>query len=661
MSAESAGPDERRADNIAPLTVVRLVAVITILSLPVVFDRQAIAEAAALYPVESSASSYWVPAHALLLYVRAPAVVLSACILVLTPGLLLALAADLTRTLAAWVLTSFLLSLLVVSTAAGVVQGVLGRPLLDGPFVATVAACSVGSLLLLCYVIARRRPLTRPWTMEGAGPTVAAMIAASVLLLVALAPKFYWDSFNGDGAHTFESARLLLTQPVPFWGRSAGSISTFPGMTSVLYIYPVSWFLRLFGGIEAAVRVPWVLFLAVLFCAIVTVAEHGRRSLGGTERALIWLGLMVYAVTMAYSATYNPYSADIALPATQDTLLMAMFLAYVFYFIEGRRSLMVLAVVYVALSLPSGALLITLWLGAVMLWQRRPWSRVVQSVVVLLACMVAGALVPRVLPALHLPAPGTEYDAASLRHYLVGIHFGGWRRLLYFIVPGGIVPALAIVAWKRHDRVARSLAVVTVGYFALFFVQGHIALHHFVPAMLLPLAMFWRTAGDLSATHRRAVLAVVAGGGLVALVVSLPRNAGPQLVSREVGFTVEDRTAGYARSDPASFRRAQLFTTVFPAGWSDSVPDRSFGGAALVWFYYAHHAPPGGPPANYVLQPPQDPPPPRSRLIAVEGDAALYVRDDSVWARQLALRPPTPAGSPLYWIPRRTLFMLGHY
>ena len=33
--------------------------------------------------------------------------------------------------------------------------------------------------------------------------------------LCLLAPKFYWDSFNGDGAHAFESARLLLGQPVP--------------------------------------------------------------------------------------------------------------------------------------------------------------------------------------------------------------------------------------------------------------------------------------------------------------------------------------------------------------------------------------------------------------------------------------------------------------
>ena len=44
------------------------------------------------------------------------------------------------------------------------------------------------------------------------------------------------------------------------------------------------------------------------------------------------------------------------------------------------------------------------------------------------------------------------------------------------------------------------------------------------------------------------------------------------------------------------------------------------------------------------------------RQVAMEGDTALYVRDTATWTAHQALRPPTPAGSPLYAIPRWTLF-----
>ena len=125
------------------------------------------------------------------------------------------------------------------------------------------------------------------------------------MFLAVLAPKFYWQTFTGDGMDSFEGARLLFVQPVPFWDRAAGSISNFPSMRSLLSFYPISWFLRLFGEIEISARLPMVLYLTAIYAAIVGLAQHGRSRLKTTQLSLIWLGLAIYLVVMTYSNTYN--------------------------------------------------------------------------------------------------------------------------------------------------------------------------------------------------------------------------------------------------------------------------------------------------------------------------------------------------------------------
>ncbi len=655
----SANPDaatENEATAITLTSALGLAAALAALALPVVVDRAAIASAAALYPLGASAHPYWVPDRAVLLYLRAPIVAVSACIFLITPGLLLALAANIGRTVAVWVLAGLMLSIPVVSVVAGVVQTLVGSPLSGRAFVATVAVASICCFSALCYRVVRGNPVSPPWRTPNAKVTTASMVGASLLFLIILAPKFYWDSFNGDGAHTLEAARLLLHQPVPFFTASAGPISAFPGITSSLYVFPESWFVRLFGDIEGSVRLPFVLYLSALFCAIVALAEHKRRPLGWIEHWLIWLGLTVYAITMAYSATYNPYSADIALPATQDTLLMAMFLGYVIFSCEKRPWWTALAIAFTYLSLPSGVVLIVLWLLVAMFWRPAPRRQILQSSAVLAGCIVAGALISRLLAAVGLPPPGREYGVASLLGYFHFLQFTDWHRIGYWIIPGGVVPALAIVGLRRLDRIGRSLALVSIGYFTLFFIQANISLHHFVPAMLLPLVAFWRSAADATGRRRSVLLASAGAGGVIALSLSLPRDAGPYMTSREVGFAIEDRTKGYDSSDAASFRRSQLLAQLFPLASNDRVPERSFGGAPVVWLYYAHHRLPGGPAANYVLQSRIEPAPDRARLVVADHEAAVYVRSDSIWAGHLALRPPTPAGSPAYDVSRGTLF-----
>ena len=633
--------------------IARLAIALLVISLPAVLDRGVIADAAALYPLAESANPYWIPLRATLLYVRAPAAAISACVLFLAPGLLLALASGVARTISMWVLAGFMLSIVTVSVVAAVAQAAIGTPLIDGGFLATLMVCWALSAAVLCLRAMHGKRIARPWTDQSSATSIAVLVVLPVLLLITLAPKFYWDSFNGDGVHTFEATRLLLRQPVPFFGPQAGSAGSYPGVSTMLYLYPASWFMRVFGEVEAAVRLPFILELTVLWCAIVSVVEYGRAPLSREGRWLIAFGLVTYAVTMTFSASYSPYSADIALPATQDTLVVAMFLAYVLFFLEGRLWWMTFGIVLTYLSLANGLLLILLWLVAVLF--RRPLSSpvIVRSLTATAGCVLGGALLAILLRAIGLPAPGREYGLVGTLRYFVFLQFTDWHRFVYVLVPSGIIPFFALFANKRHDEVARPLALATLGYFALFFVQGHLALHHFVPVMILPLVIFWRAA-DGAKSRRHLILGAVTAAALISLFLSLPRDAGPETVSRQVGFSVDDRTAGYDRSDPRTFRRGDLLAKVFPRGWEASVPEKSFGGSSLIWLYYAHHAPSGRVP-NYVLQPLAAPPPAGMRLLTADKDAALYLRSDSVWRSHLALRPPTPAGSATYEVARSTM------
>ena len=60
----------------------------------------------------------------------------------------------------------------------------------------------------------------------------------------------------------------------------------------------------------------------------------------------------------------------------------------------------------------------------------------------------------------------------------------------------------------------------------------------------------------------------------------------------------------------------------------------------------------------FALEPARLPPPAGWRRLAVRGDAALDVRDDTVMATQLTQRPLTERGAWIYAVPREMLF--GH-
>lgn len=632
----------------------RLLAVLAALQLPVWLGWQSVSATAKLWQLAERTNPYFVPEHFGRLYVWTPLVVIGAFSAVLTPGLLAALASGLAKSIESWVLYGFAISLIALTVVTGCAQSVAARPITGFGFLLITATCSIAAAVLLF----RRVQRSKVFPLPSLGfSSLAGLLVPPCVLLIALAPKFYWENFNGDGVHAFESARLLLHQPLPFWPATAGEIAAFPGITSMLFAFPGSWFIRLFGEYEIAARAPLLLYLVVLFCALVLVAKHGRAPLRTVEKALIWGALALYTVVVAYSATYNPYSADIALPATQDTLLMVCFAGFVHGFLDNRTRWSVIFGLLTFLSLPNGQLLLGFWLVAVALtWRPLPWRRMGVVAGLLVGCVALSAVGPVVVKALGLPAPGGEYAASGLRQYFAELNFTDWRRFNFFLVPCGILPGLALLAWRWQDQVARSVTLVAAASLFFFYVQAATALHYYIPVMLLPLIVYWRLnrPGRLlsgSLFNLATAVALLAG-----FVVSVPRSWAVDTRGRMVGYATLFPDDRYHDMDPIAFRRSSVLKYVFPYDWNRAVPDSTYGGSPLVWNYYAHQRKEPARAANYIVQDTSVRPVPSGRRAGVMGKWAVYVVDDSVWNMHRAPQNRVPPGSALYSIPRRDLF-----
>lgn len=612
----------------------------------------------ALYAGIDPAQPYLDLRRPLLALVRFPLALLGVSALVLGPGLMLARGLGLARSLATWLLFGLLASLLVLPPFVGLVQGLAGRPFVGAPFV-------LGLMLLSALLGAwSRRRAGRHEVFEWT-PAVRRELALLVLGTLALAvlgvPKLFWESFNGDGAHAFEASRLLLHRPLPFWPAGAGDVSAFPGLNSVLFTWPNAWFLAAFGEVPAGVRLPFLPMLVVLYAALVAVIEHGPgRALGGAARALIGLGLLSYALVMAFSATYDPYCSDVGLPATQDTLVMITFLGLVAAFQRGRLGWTALAAALSLLASPAGPMLLGAWLAGIVLGAReRRLALAARALLCVLVAFVATAGLPTLIAWLGLPAPGGEHGAGKLLDKFKLLQFTDLRRVLFVIVPAGIYPVLGLFAWRRADASVRALIVVVVLVFGVYYAIAFVSLHYFVPAMLLPLAIFWRHARtrepESHAAPPRAAYPLAFALALASVALALPRTSAIYTAAREVGESIEVRgLADYEDMQPGAFRAADLLAGLFTLGWLPQVPAEAYAGSPLAWNHYARRAPPGVPKVHLLLGREAGPGP--GVALSRNDTASLHVLDPGAWEAQRVRRPRDCRGLGLYDIPRDVLF-----
>jgi len=637
-----------------------LLAALLIGCLPAIWSRGVIERTSSLYHLAAAANPYFQPSHGWLLYAVTPLVAVSAFLFYLAPGGLLVLLFWRVKSAAEWIVLAFGTSIL-LSFILGTAVKLAGMALTPGltlwPW-AGAAGLAYAGLLFRPRQIAS--PMFEvPWREARRALSMAAAAAAAVAALV---PKIFWESFNIDGIEAFEFGRSLGTHLFPFFELSEGLFGFYRNF--VLFSYPNHWFLSLFGPIEASVRFPYVLYIIVVFAALLLLIEKGaRRALRATEEAAIWLALACYTAVQVFNATYEPFYADVAESSATDTLILACFLPACFALWSQWRFWFWLFALFALLSSPGSLLLFLGLAGAIILARRENWRELLTPLAALLLTWAVITVVYEYFYGIKLL--GGVNDQFSMKNMLRRLYpptLTEWFRWNALLFPSGLLPALFLPAIRRADTIGWSLAVVTAAYFGVLYIQTWTSLHQFTPVMILPLVVFWRMYLGYTERTQRWLLPAAAGCAAISLALSLPRDFGINLAAREFGYATAYRVGDYEAGYPEAVRKGGALKALLPEDYRMRYPKQPWGTDPNVWIYYAMREKPPGTAINYVVQPKPDPAPVGASKILDENGVAVYVYDRAVWQRERDRKLVQVTQSPLYEpILRRTFKFFRDY
>jgi hypothetical protein len=662
-------PSTRKANPDVLRAYAGLILLVLIAALAAFAGTTQVQSALELHQLAVTANPYFVPERAVLLYLAVPAATIGLALFVMAPGLLLAAGTGADKGAAEWLLTGLALSMALLVPATTVAQLATGTVLRGPAFLALVALVTVAVLPFPLWRLASGR--MPALNLGGQWADLAFALIVPVAVLLVFSAKFYWENFTPDGSGGLQFARLFTATLWPFWPESAGSVAKAPGLSSMLFVVPGSWFLRTLGEYEYAVRAPMLLFLGLLHPVLVALIRVGRSEpVQIVDHLLIGGILILYTLALVYSGGYHPWFNDSPMPAVRETLTLVAFLGYVLFLVKGRVAWMAVFAFLSFLSIPTGAMWILLLPLAIWLvWSPGPRPAVKPALAVFIAIALFAIAAPLVIRALGLPIPGGEFDVRSVADRLRYVSLADWERILYLLVPGGIVPALALFAWKRQDGLSRSLTLTTAIIFLFFWFQAYrVLLHHFVPAMLLPLIVYWRSfvlPSARSAIPRLAVLAGLAVATWLAWPVetrlhSADRELGSKIVARGPVFdggpkAPAERFRGF---DPVALDvMHELLRVGFPQDYSPQAPAEKFFGGPHVWYYYSEFPKPAGHLPNYEIRPLNLPG--QGTRVAQYRGYGLFIRDMQEYQRDRTRKLPFNTGAPLLATNRDVIFGSG--
>jgi hypothetical protein len=399
--------------------------------------------------------------------------------------------------------------------------------------------------------------------------------------------------------------------------------------------------------------------MPLLFAAIVSAVEGDKGvRLPKLSLTLIWGGVVSFELVMAYSATYNPYSADVAMPAVMDTLVMISYFATVGAFIRGESGWVLVWALIALLTSPANLVLLGMTLLGLLLSARpRPYRLVLTHGIGLAICLLTMSLITAGLSASGLPSPGGEHSPFALIRRFADIALADVNRIGWAVLPCGIYPVFGLFMWRRSDPVTRALIITTGGIFAMYYLMGSVSLHYFVPAMLIPVVVFWRQRAQ---PLGRVSAVVCTLGVCLSLWFSLPATKSIYTASRTIGRQIEVLGfPGYERMNPEIFAASERLTELFPTDGHPDVPDRAYGESPLSLLFYAMHAPLHTTPKSYGLARSDFPRPRNADEVYRDETAALFVYDTVQWQKDRTSKPQASKGKSVFAVPRNVLFYRG--
>lgn len=509
-----------------------------------------------------------------------------------------------------------------------------------------------GVLVFIAAVMAPSDESPRASEWRGRFVVLCGITAVLALLLVS---RIAWADLNPDGTELLTMGRSLVAFAVP--RLPTGEI---PGINlGMLPVpYPIDWLLAIGGPSPIAARLPALGYTIAAGLGVVAIAERGaRRRLTPAEFAMVVGGAAAVCLTIGFNTSYDPYSTDLGSPASIDLLALVLMLATFYFLFAGEAAWCVVSAVLQALTRPNAPLLCLMLVVAILLVERDLRSRLLQLALVATAATLATGLV-YAFAIETITGSAVAEGGGNLLLRLRFLRLDDWTRFAYLIVPGGVVPAIALVAWRRFDLQARVMTLVALAYFAFFYCLAFISLHHFAPAMLLPLVVFWRREGQRETRTPFPLNLAVAAGLAVAVLAALPRSMTPFRANREIAKSIAfdaGNVTGYAlvrNTFDASRALDSLFTPYYRV--TDPQVDRVGDPLSIAW--YAQLARPSRDSATWIVQPEARNAPAGTKPLGAARGFALYTRDAGATDRLRHSPPPPDARSPLYDVPRTTLF-----
>lgn len=506
------------------------------------------------------------------------------------------------------------------------------------------------ALVIAAMFLAPREAARRDW----AGRATAVVVVGTMVAL-ALVGRVAWADLNPDGTELLTLGRTLSSFVLP--RLPTGEI---PGVNLGMLTsgYPIDWLLAVVGSSPAAVRLPALAYATLAGIGLAALVERdARRRLSTLEFGLLLGGVAAVCLTIGFNASYDPYSTDLGSPASIDMLSLVFLVAVLYFVFAGETGWCIAASILQAITRPSALLICVMLVAAILLVERdlrSPRFRLALAALVTTVLITLGY-------ALGIEAlTGSEVAESGGRLLLRVrfIRFDDWRRLAWLIVPCGILPALLMPLWRRLDDQARTLTLVTLAYFAFFYFLAFVALHHFAPAMFLPLSVFWRHESQRERRASAPWLAATGAGMLVAIVAAFPRTLEPYRSNRRVAATIAfdiGNERGYA-AIRNEFDASRALDSLFTPFWRVTDPRRERVGAPLSLAWYALRANPGRDTALFIVQPADRPAPEGTTLLGIARGYALHARDTALARRIRSIAPPPDPRSRLYDVPPTTLF-----
>lgn len=349
---------------------------------------------------------------------------------------------------------------------------------------------------------------------------------------------------------------------------------------------------------------------------------------------------------MVFNDAYHAYAVDIASPANIDLLAVSGMLASACFLWSGRTGWFLAAALFTYFTRPTGLMfLLLLGIGIAVADRRDRGARIWVTAVAVTAVIVLAAVYNLVLD---------PSGMGNIADRLKMLRFDDYGRLLFLVVPAGILTPIALFMLPAHDAISRSLTLVTLGYFAFFYVVAFVVLHHFTPAMVLPLVVFWRVV--LRGSCRPVVTGATAAAAAVALVMVQPRCYLIDRTMRTIGHTARYEIGNYDGSYVRyreAFEQKGLFDSLFRPWYQVENPSAELIGSAWLLVHYSAR---GDTPAiNYIVRSAREPAPAGFTRVADNGTGAVYVKDAGRWERDRYSPPRTDCRSPSLEIPKETI------